>query len=367
MGSSTMMNRKMAKIDFRRPAVWVPALVGILFVALVVFRVIQASAPAEPVTSVEQIREQQGVPVTLAEVQRGPLSAWRTYSGTVAGAQEGVVRARSNDEISSVAVNVGERVSRGQVLVRQTGQGSAARVRQAQAAQAQAQRTVDRLRPLHEAGAISDQEWEQALTQLELANADVAAAADVLTATSPLAGVVTEVQARPGMIPSPGDPLVRVADLSELVVYLRVSASDVQDIRAGQPARVGATGPTGQVRRVALQADPVSRLVEVEVAFPPGSGLVPGTLATVQIQVATRDETLYVPREALTESSVWVVNGEGVANRRQVQVDLLAGDRVAIASGLQEGERVVVSGGSLLSDGTRVQIVESRGEEMGNV
>ena len=53
--------------------------------------------------------------------------------------------------------------------------------------------------------------------------------------------------------------------------------------------------------------------------------------------------------------------------RRGRKIRILAGDRVAIASGLQEGERVVVSGGSLLSDGTRVQIVESRGEEMGNV
>jgi multidrug efflux pump subunit AcrA (membrane-fusion protein) len=75
------------------------------------------------------------------------------------------------------------------------------------------------------------------LTQLELATADVAAARDVLTLTSPLAGTVTEVIARPGMIPSSGDPLVRVADLSQLVVYLRVSASEAAEIREGQPAR----------------------------------------------------------------------------------------------------------------------------------
>ncbi|MEX2570244.1 MAG: efflux RND transporter periplasmic adaptor subunit [Gemmatimonadota bacterium] len=349
----------MARIDFRRPAVWIPATLAILLVALMIFRAIEASAPAPQAASVEDIRAEQGVPVSVATVQRGPLAAWRTYTGTVSGAQEGVVRARSSDEVASVQVTVGTRVSRGQTLVRQTGESSAARVRQAQAALAQAERTVERLRPLHEAGAISDQDWEQALTQLELASADVAAAADVLTLTSPLAGVVTEVAARPGMIPSIGDPLVRVADLSELVVYLRVNASDVRDIREGQPARLGPTGPEGQVRRVALQADPVSRLVEVEVAFPPGAGLVPGTLATVQVQIASLEDVLHVPRAALSGDAIWVVGEGDVATRRSVQVQLEGADRVAIAAGLEAGERVVVSGGSLLSDGTRVQIVDA--------
>jgi multidrug resistance efflux pump len=84
------------------------------------------------------------------------------------------------------------------VLVRQAGETSAARVRQAEAARSQAQRTVERLRPLHGAGAICDQEWDQALTQLELATTDVVTARDVLTLTSPLSGTVTEVMARPG-------------------------------------------------------------------------------------------------------------------------------------------------------------------------
>jgi RND family efflux transporter MFP subunit len=218
---------------------------------------------------------------------------------------------------------------------------------------------VDRLRPLHEAGAISDQEWEQAQTQLELASADVATARDVLTLTSPLAGIVTEVIARPGMIPSSGDPLVRVADLSELVVYIRVSAADVREIREGQAARLFEGGPVGQVRRVGLQADPESRLVEVQVGFPPSSGLVPGTLATVQIEVASLADVVNVPRGAVREGSVWVVGADSVASRRAVRVGLATADRVEIASGLQPGERVVVDGASLLSEGARVRIVDA--------
>jgi RND family efflux transporter MFP subunit len=346
-------------IDIRRPRVWLPALLGLALVLLVVYRVIQASTPEEAAPTVEQIRAEQGVPVTLAAAEGGALEVWREYNGTVSGAQEAVVRARSGDQIASVPVQVGQRVGRGQLLVQQAGETTAARVRQAEAARRQAASTVERLRPLHQAGAISDQEMEQAATQLELATADLVAARDILSLTSPLAGTVTEVIARPGMIPSSGDPLVRVADLSELVVYLRVTAGEAAEIRQGQPARVAGMGVAGQVRRIALQADPESRLIEIQVAFPPAAGLIPGTLATVQIEVASRDNTLTVPRAAVREGEVWVVGDDNRAMRRPVQTGLQSRDAVEILGGLTPGERVVVQGGGLLSEGAQVRIVDA--------
>lgn len=351
----------MANIDFRDRRVWIPGLIALVLVALVVLRVVQASTPGEPVPTVEQIRAEQGIPVAVAEVRAGPLSVSREFNGSVSGAREAVVRARNGDQITAVPVSVGDRVGIGSVLVRQSGEASGARVRQAQAARIQAQRTVDRLRPLHEAGAISDQDWEQALTQLELARGDVTAAGDVLTLTSPLAGTVTDVIARPGMIPNPGDPLVRVADLSQLVVYLRVGAAEAAEIREGQRAILPSTGAEGRVRRVALQADPATRLVEIEVAFPPAAGLIPGTLATVQIEVASRESAVQVPRTAVQDGAVWVVDEQGRAVRREVQVGLQSRDAAEIVSGLQAGERVVVEGGSLLSEGARVRIVSGQG------
>jgi membrane fusion protein, multidrug efflux system len=346
-------------IDIRRPRIWIPAAIGLGLVLLVLFRVIQASSPEDAAPTVEQIRAEQGVPVTVAAAEGGALAVWREYSGTVSGVQEAVVRARSGDQIAAVPAQVGQRVGRGQVLVRQSGEGTAARVRQAEAARQQAARTVERLRPLHQAGAISDQEWEGALTQLELASADVAASRDILTLTSPLAGTVTEVIARPGMIPGAGDPLVRVADLSELVVYLRLGAAEAAEVREGQPARIAGSGVAGRVRRIALQADPATRQVEVEVAFPPAAGLIPGTLATVQVETAQRADAVQVPRAAVREGQLWVVGQDGRATRRVVQVGLQSRDRVEIVSGVEPGERVVVEGGALLSEGVQVRVVDA--------
>jgi membrane fusion protein, multidrug efflux system len=356
----------MARIDLRSRRVWIPGGIALLLVGLIVIRVIQAGAerPAQP--TIEQLRAERGVPVTVAVVVAAPLAVWREYSGNVSGTRESIVRARSGDPVAAVAVSFGDRVRQGQVVVRQAGEATGARLRQAQAARAQAQRMVERLRPLHEAGAISDQEWEQALTQLELATADVAAAGDLLTITSPLAGTVTEVMARPGLVPAAGDPLLRIADLSRLVVYLRVGAREAAEIREGQPARVD-TGVEGRVQRVALQADPATRLVEVEVVFPPATGLIPGTLATVQIEIAARESALQVPRAAIRDGAVWVVGADGRAQRRVVQTGLAGSELVEIAGGLQAGEQVVVDGGALLSEGALVRIVNGSARGDGDV
>jgi RND family efflux transporter MFP subunit len=349
----------------RSPAFWLVILAIIAIGAVIVFRVIQATGEREPSPTIERIREERGVPVRVAEAEVGALEVWREYSGTVSGTREGIVRARSDAQISEVTVSVGQRVRRGQVLVRQAEEAAEARVRQAEATLRQAERMVERLRPLQEAGAISDQEWDAAVTQMELAEAEVAAARDPLTLTSPLAGTVTDVIARPGMVPSTGDPLVRVSDLSRLMVSLQVGAADVARMEQGQQARLPGTDSRGQVRRIALQADSVTRLVEVEVEFPGGVRLVPGMLATVEIRVASRTDVVQVPPAAIRDGAVWVVNADDRAFRRQVTVGLQSQQRIEVVAGLEAGEQVVTEGASLLTEGAQVRIVGRANEVAG--
>jgi membrane fusion protein, multidrug efflux system len=346
----------------KRPAFWIVLFVIVGTGLLIAFRLQQARIPPEPTQSVEQIRDERGVPVSVARAASGRIEVWREYSGDVGGVREAIVRARSEDQIAAVLVSVGQAVKLGQVLVRQAGEVAGARARQAEAALRQAERNLDRLRPLHEAGAISDRDWDDAQTRFDLAQADLAAARDALALTSPLAGVVTEVPARPGMIPDSGAPLVRIADLSRVLVRLRVSADQAAELRTGQPARLAGRDAAGRVRGIALQAEPATRLVEVEVEFPREAGLILGTLATIEVQVAARDEAVSVPLAAVRDGVVWVVGDDSRVSRRAVTMGLQASDRVEIASGVTAGEQVVIAGGSLLGDGTRVRVVNGGGD-----
>ncbi len=336
--------------------------------AVVVARVMQASAPVETAPDVEEIRRQTGLPVEVVEVTPAAMEARRSFTGTVRGIRSATVRARTGDEILETPVRVGERVAEGEVVVRQSSHGSMASVRQAEAAFEQARRTVERLRALHEKGGVSDQDWDNTLTALDVAEANLEAARRNIILISPIDGVVTDVPVTPGTFPGAGDPLVRISDLSRFQVLLQVSREQRAELATGQPAFLAGSGHRGRVTRIALQADPGSRLIEVETTFPGGlaepraggagsAPVLPGALVEVEIQVGTRESALQIPSGALRGDAVWVVDDQDRATLRTVRLGLRSRDGVEVVEGLSPGERVVTAGASLLSEGVRVRIV----------
>ena len=237
-----------------------------------------------------------------------------------------------------------------------------ASVLQAETAHDQADRSVERLRPLKEQGAISEQDWDNAQTALAMAEANLAAARRSVELTSPINGIVTDILETRGSVPSSGDPLVRVSDLSRVQVLLHLSTSQSRELAMGQQAMLPEYQLTGQVSRIALQADPESRLLEVELTFPGSSGtgslrVVPGGLVTANVIVGEQEFALLVPRDAVNDGAVWVIDEAGIASRRPITTGLAAVDQVEVLEGLVEGERVVVAGASLLSDGALARIV----------
>lgn len=331
---------------------------GLALVGLFAWRIVGLMAEEEPDPTVGELRQEQGIPVVAVEATEGPLERWRSFTGTVTGDQESVIRARSDDRVSEIVVREGERVQEGEPVIRQAGRASRAQVRQAETNVRQARRNVERMEPLHEAGAVSDEAWEDAQTALEQAEAELERARDGIEHYAPLTGLVTEVPVRRGDIPAPGDPLLRVVDVSVLVTRHRIPSSDADAITVGDPARVeDRPDVDGRVRRVPVQADPVSRLVEVEVEFPADAGLRPGSFASVEILVDRVEDAVRIPRDALRDEGVWVVEDDR-AVLREVEVGLTGRDEIQVLSRVEAGESVVVEGAALLSEGARVRRVD---------
>ena len=342
--------------------------VGVLVVGLVALRIVQATRGTAPAADVDAIRAQTGIPVEVAVAQRAPLVVRREFTGALRGIREAAGRAKTADEIVGIPVRVGQRVRMGQVVIRQSSRGSHASVEQAEAAYQQATRNVDRLRPLKDRGAISDQDWDNALTGLRVAEANREAARRSADLISPIDGIVTDVSVTRGMMPEAGDVLVRVSDLSRVQVLLEASPEQTRELALGQPAVMPAQGLDGRVTRIALQASPESRLLEVELTFPgaaggerdsaaPAEAVIPGTLVTVQVEVGRRSSVLVVPAAAVREGAMWIVEPDGCAHRRAVTLGLAGDSQIEVVSGVEPGEQVVVAGASLLSDGAVVRIV----------
>jgi HlyD family secretion protein len=188
-----------------------------------------------------------------------------------------------------------------------------------------------------------------------------------------LSGTATQGQAGPplrvGSEVAAGQTVATVYDTSALLVAAEVDETDIALVRTGQPARVEldafpAASFGATVRRVAVAptggqsaAGSVTYQVDLSLGKANGPGRpVPrvGMTATATIEVRRAVGKLSVAGSALVGraggQAVFVVEG-GKVRLRPVQVAADGEDRVAIAAGLREGERVVSRGAERLHDG----------------
>jgi multidrug efflux system membrane fusion protein len=295
-------------------------------------------------------------------------------------------------------VQQGDAVARGTVLARLDAADYQERVNQAKAQVAEAEAALSRARSdarraeaLYEAQALTRPDYEAATSGLhgataraEGARAQLEAARISLAETALVApgdGVLLARSVEVGSLAGVGTAAFTVADLTSVKAVFGVPDLLVQRVRIGAPLPIttdafGTTEFPGLVTAVAPAADSQSRVFSVEVTIPNGDGrLKAGMIGTVAVAadgasgIAPGSPT--VPVAAIVEGAqpdayaVFVVDGPddgGAARAREVTLGAIAGNRVAVASGLAVGDRVVVSGASLLVDGDPVRVIPG-GEE----
>ncbi len=122
---------------------------------------------------------------------------------------------------------------------------------------------------------------------------------------------------------------------------------------------------TGTVTRLSPVLNPASRTLEIGITVDDSEGgqVKSGMFPTVELLTEYLEDVLVVPRSSLlyaggAQSYVYVVDTNNVAHRRNVEIGMQVSDVVQIISGLEMGERLVIQGQSLLTDGAAVRIVQ---------
>lgn len=180
----------------------------------------------------------------------------------------------------------------------------------------------------------------------------------VTTVTAPIAGAITQLDIRAGMTVMQGAPLATINAVSPVWLVASLTQADAGVARPGEqavartPAFPGETF-AGRIESVLPSADPATRTIEVRIALAnPQGRLRPGMTANVEIAEPQARASLIVPAEAVIQTgrrSVVIVASDG-GRFMPVEVELgrRAGDRIEVASGLEEGQRVVASGQFLI-------------------
>ncbi len=175
---------------------------------------------------------------------------------------------------------------------------------------------------------------------------------------APIAGVVTELEAREGAMLSPDMAAVTITELGSLWVVAEVQESQASWIKPGTHAEVrfpSQPGDTvhGRVEYVYPELNMETRTLRARIVLDePPPGMRPNMLAKVSLIAGDGEAVLHVPRSALirngTRDRVVVALGDGRFASRNVIAGAEGGDRVTIREGLQEGDRVVVAAQFLL-------------------
>jgi RND family efflux transporter MFP subunit len=194
---------------------------------------------------------------------------------------------------------------------------------------------------------------------------------DYTKITAPFSGVVTDRYANLGTLMQAGTgsstqaiPLVRLSEDDLFRLVIPVPEAYVRYIHIGDPVnvRVPSLNQTfpGKVARFSVDVRSDTRTMHTEVdVLNPQRVLVPGLYAEAELQLDRKDNIPSVPVQALIregdKASVLVVNTNGVLEQRSVQVGLQTSNDAEIVSGLEDGERVVVSDRSGLKAGQKIR------------
>lgn len=331
------------------------------------------------------------VPAIVA--QKAIVSDWLKAVGTVRAAQTSQLASQIMGNIVAIQVHEGERVESGQVLAMIDDAQLHAAFDEATAAQLAAQRavtaaesefalaqsTLKRYTQLFEKKSVSPQEFDEIKTRAQaaearrdmarasLAQAD-AALAQVRTSLgytrirAPFAGIVTERKADPGILASPGMPILTVEDTRSYRLEVNVDESDVRLVRIGQSALVnidalGNAEISGKVMQVVPAADPGSRSFLVKIELSKDAHLRSGLFGRAEFSRGERS-ALLIPRTAVVErgqlQGVYVVEAEQTAGLHYVTLGRISGQQVEVLSGLQGGEKVIAAPGDRELGGKRI-------------
>jgi membrane fusion protein (multidrug efflux system) len=341
------------------------------------------SAQKEP--GLKEVNEDSKA-VTVVEAVARPTPRYLTLTGTLNGNRNSDVAADVQGKIIDTMVERGQQVSKGQALVRVDPRTASLNAEEssAMAAAAEANLTLakndcERASKLFSTNAISKAEFEKldatctaqgkqaeaALARARLAGQQLGDA----TVRAPFAGMIAQRYVDEGEYVARDSKIVTLVELDPLRLELTVPESDARYVQMGQEVRFDVAGFdkkvfTGTIKYVGPSLRAETRDLVVEAVIRNADHVLrPGNFAVARVTLG-EVPTPVVPRAAVRDDGetyrVFVAKEQGkktVLEERLVQLGPeLPGELVAIAKGVESGERVVATATEDLRDGVRVTI-----------
>jgi HlyD family secretion protein len=333
-----------------------------------------ASAAAQAVTA---------QPLETVQIARGV-----TANGTVFAWQEIVVGPEVGGyRVAAVNVEVGDRVRKGQELVRLADDmlgaevaSKRANLEQAQASLENAAAAYRRAQSLSGSGVVSQSDLDKlrseelsARARVEVNKAELQASDLRLRhthVTAPDDGVISARSVNVGQVAQVGSEMLRVLRKGRVEWRAEIPESRMREIRVGQNVQLTTADGAqldGKVRAIAPTIESSTRAGLVYVDIPSNGAARPGMFARGEILLGQSAASMAPLSSIVTQDGytyVFVVTDQQLVARRRVETGAMRDKQIEIVSGVQPGERIVEKGAGFLKDGDPVRVVLS-GPEAG--
>lgn len=344
-----------------------PALLGLI----VLSGCDNKGATAQPEPSVKP--EHQKMMIETMVLEPVDLAEKFTLPGVVEAWEDLQLAAELAGPVSWVGVDEGAALKAGQAILRIDPQTVKANLQRDQTAFELQQQEQERYQKLLSDQLVSQQEFDRVKNGLEVARANLRQselALDKSTCRTPVNGVLDRLLVDRGEYVGIGDPLARVVQIDKLKVLVDLPEKDVSFVRPGQKVRVVAASMknadevsySGEVLHIGYQADQASRTYRVKLVIDnPNGDLRPGMILRVEFKRRNHVGVLAIPLYSLIdqEGKKFVfVEKNGKAEKREVTPGAVVGHQILVSDGLAVGEKLVVKGHQLLTDGALVSVKE---------
>lgn len=309
------------------------------------------------------VEEPKAIAIKTCTAESMTVDLKETYTSEILPYKENdITPAAQGLHIDEIKVDVGDRVKAGDVVVTL----NRTNLKQLEINLATVQDTYDRMKPVHEAGGVSDQQMIELENTLNLQKEVVDNMRRNSEIKSPISGVVTARNFENGDLFA-SMPILHIMQIDKLKVMANVSEQYYPNVKVGQSVDITVDifpGETfeGKVTRINPALDAATRTFGVEITIPnKNERLRPGMYARATFNMGKRngvmvDDVAVQKQIGSSERYVYVIK-DGVAEFRLIRDGRRVGSKIDIIEGLEAGEKVATTSFMRLSNGAKVEII----------
>ncbi|WKD85533.1 Efflux pump periplasmic linker BepF [Polaribacter huanghezhanensis] len=330
----------------------------------------------------EPVNNSPSIQVKVAKVATNDTNPFLTVSGKIQAVKSADLGTRMMGNVDKVYVNVGDKVSKGQLLISINNADLEAKkaqvtasITQAKVAFINAEKNYKRFQNLYESKSISQKEMDDVTANYQVTKAGLEAANQMRNEvdaqfaysniTAPFTGVITSKNIENGDMATPGKPLISLENPNDFEVMAMVPETEISEIKKGIKVRVLVKSINraiaGKVSEVSSSAKNTGGqyLVKINVQKT-NAPILSGMFATVEFPTERKatSNMVLLPKEAIITngqlSGVYTTSQSNTAVLRWLRLGKTYGNQVEVLSGLKPGETYIISAEGRLFNGVKI-------------